>query len=105
MSINIIRVEYMCSRCGARVTKGKMDGKPDPGRCPRNNNKHHSWVVNRNFYRAGTEPELDYHRIEYMCRHCGARQTKGARDGKPEPGTCPRRTNGLPHAWVVQRKY
>lgn len=102
---NIIRIEYMCSRCGARVTKGKTEGKPDPGRCPRNNNNHHSWVINRRFYRAGAEPKLDYHRIEYMCRHCGARQTKGAMDGKPEPGTCPRRTNGMPHMWVVQRKW
>lgn len=105
MGIEVIRIEYMCSRCGARITRGNFDGKPEPGRCPRNNGNHHLWVANRRFYRAGTEPKLNYHRIEYMCRHCGTRQTKGAFDGKPEPGVCARRAKRLPHSWVIQRKW
>ena len=43
--------------------------------------------------------------IEYMCSYCGKKTSKGANSGKPMPGTCPRKKNGGPHSWTVNRKY
>ena len=30
-------------------------------------------------------------RIEYMCSHCGKKETRFVSMGKPQPGKCPRR--------------
>lgn len=48
-------VEYICSYCGIRVTRGALMGRPQPGICPRKGKtsdgkpKPHSWRVNRKF--------------------------------------------------------
>ncbi len=42
---------------------------------------------------------------EYMCTHCGAKISHHSDCGRPSPGRCPRRSNGQPHRWVVNRKY
>ena len=44
------------------------------------------------------------HVIEYMCTWCGKKTTKAIISGRPLPGNCPRR-NGMPHRWVINRKY
>ena len=41
---------------------------------------------------------------EYMCTHCGRKERRAIGLGRPDPGTCPRRTNNQPHRWVVNRK-
>lgn len=43
-------------------------------------------------------------RIEWMCTQCGKKITKAVSDGRPEPGTCPRKPNKKPHSWVQNRK-
>ncbi len=43
--------------------------------------------------------------IEYMCSHCGAKKVMPAVRGKPQPGRCPKRKNGKPHVWTVNRKF
>ena len=42
---------------------------------------------------------------EYMCAYCGSRQNRQISIGKPQPGRCPKRTNGQPHRWILNRKY
>ena len=42
--------------------------------------------------------------IEYMCSHCGQKVMRTATSGRPNPGTCPRRTGDRPHVWVVNRR-
>ena len=42
---------------------------------------------------------------EYMCTYCGMKQIRGQGAGRPMPGVCPRRKNGQPHRWVVNRKH
>ena len=44
-------------------------------------------------------------RIEYMCSHCGKRETRYAIQGRPNPGKCPRKDGNKPHTWVVNRKF
>ena len=44
-------------------------------------------------------------RIEYMCSYCGRKMTIGENTGRPLPGVCPRKQNGGPHSWRVNRKY
>lgn len=44
-------------------------------------------------------------KIEYMCSYCGRKMTKGENTGRPLPGVCPRKQNGGPHSWRVNRKY
>ena len=45
------RIEYICSVCGKRETKGVDYGRPMPGKCPRKTgDKPHSWRVNRKIY-------------------------------------------------------
>lgn len=46
-----------------------------------------------------------FKKIEYMCSWCGKRETKSANGGRPMPGKCPRKRNGGPHTWVVNKKY
>lgn len=43
--------------------------------------------------------------IQYKCRFCGKTQTRSANAGKPDPGICPRKANGGPHTWIINRKY
>ena len=35
--------------------------------------------------------------VQYMCRYCGAKETKSISFGRPMPGKCPRKKNGGPH--------
>ena len=42
---------------------------------------------------------------EYMCTYCGMKQIRGQGAGRPMPGVCPKRKNGQPHRWVVNRKH
>ncbi len=42
-------------------------------------------------------------RIEYMCTHCGKKETRSENTGRPNPGKCPRKSNGGPHVWVKNR--
>ncbi len=42
--------------------------------------------------------------IEYMCRTCGHKTIKRFNYGRPEGGKCPKKKNGGPHSWVVNRK-
>lgn len=103
---NLLRIEYMCSKCGLRIMRGAIDGKPLPGSCPRNGGSGRNvWIINRRFYKAGCEPEHDYHNIEYICRHSEICQTRGDENGKPEPGKCPKWTSDQPHNWIVNRKW
>ena len=44
-------------------------------------------------------------RIEYMCSQCGKKETRFVSMGKPQPGKCPRKGNGKPHSWTVNRKF
>lgn len=46
--------------------------------------------------------------IEYICTYCGAKRIKGENQGRPEPGTCPRKGKGAdgkgrPHSWRRNR--
>ena len=43
--------------------------------------------------------------VEYMCSQCGRRETRGKMMGRPNPGTCPRKTGNRPHSWVINRKW
>ena len=43
--------------------------------------------------------------VQYMCRYCGAKETKPISFGRPMPGKCPRKQNGGPHSWVVNKRY
>jgi hypothetical protein len=45
-----------------------------------------------------------YNYIEYMCRVCGTKKTMTATGGRPLPGKCPKKSNGGPHSWMVNRK-
>ena len=42
--------------------------------------------------------------IEYKCTYCGKTITKGGTAGRPDPGTCSRKTGNKPHSWVINRK-
>lgn len=42
------RIEWMCTTCGRKVTRGEQSGRPLPGICPKKPNKsHHTLVKNR----------------------------------------------------------
>ena len=42
------RREFMCTRCGQKVSRAINSGRPDPGRCSKSKTKGpHSWVKNR----------------------------------------------------------
>lgn len=49
------QVEYQCSYCGMKVSRGITQGKPQPGNCTRKGKtsdgrpKPHTWVVNRKY--------------------------------------------------------
>lgn len=43
--------------------------------------------------------------VEYMCSHCGTKAVRHEGQGKPQPSKCPKRPNGKPHVWVVNRKF
>lgn len=43
--------------------------------------------------------------IEYMCRYCGKKVTRGVNAGRPEPGTCPRRKMETAHSWLINRRF
>lgn len=40
-------IEWMCKKCGIKKTLLEATGRPQPGKCPKNNNKEHVWVKNR----------------------------------------------------------
>lgn len=46
----------------------------------------------------------DYRFIEYKCTFCGRNETRQKEQGRPSPGTCPRKTGNKPHSWVINRK-
>lgn len=46
-----------------------------------------------------------YHFIEYQCRYCGRKESRGINAGRPQPGKCPRKTGDKPHSWVINRKW
>ena len=35
-------------------------------------------------------------RIEYMCSHCGKKETRFVSMGRPQPGKCPRKNGDKP---------
>lgn len=47
--------------------------------------------------------------IEYKCSWCGSTRTRTITQGRPDPGTCPRRRGKTlsgttkPHVWVKSR--
>lgn len=48
-------------------------------------------------------------KTEYMCKICGARMVRFDSNGRPSPGSCPRKPktkSGMsqPHSWVISRK-
>lgn len=49
-------VEYICSYCGRRETRGVIAGRPYPGNCPRKppnrdgSLKPHSWRISKKIY-------------------------------------------------------
>ena len=43
--------------------------------------------------------------IEFMCSHCGTKAVRHEGQGKPNPSKCPKRKNGKPHVWTVNRKF
>ena len=43
--------------------------------------------------------------IEYMCRYCGTKTSKGKDRGRPMPGKCPKRSGNMPHSWVKNREW
>ena len=102
---NVRHVEYKCSRCGQAVMRGPEQGRPEPGRCPRNGYRRHSWTVNRKIYHAGAVRKQKYRIVEYQCKFCGIKKTMGVGNGKPGPGRCQRRHAWRPHSWVVNRKW
>lgn len=43
-------VQYMCTYCGKKESKGVNSGRPMPGKCPRRKgDMPHRWVINRKF--------------------------------------------------------
>ena len=42
-------------------------------------------------------------RKEYMCAWCGKIVLMNRNAGRPQPGKCPRKKNGGPHSWRVNR--
>jgi len=46
---DITRIEYMCTYCGKKESRGVKAGRPLPGKCSKKDNKPHSWVINRKF--------------------------------------------------------
>ena len=49
-----------------------------------------------------------YNKIEYMCTWCGKRVQRAKGEGRPLPGTCPRKTfrgnTNRPHTWIINKK-
>lgn len=43
--------------------------------------------------------------IEYMCRYCGTKTSKGKDRGRPMPGKCSKRSGDMPHSWVKNREW
>lgn len=43
--------------------------------------------------------------IEWMCTHCGKKESHSETHGRPQPGKCPRKSTGGPHTWVKNRTY
>ena len=41
--------------------------------------------------------------IEWMCTHCGKKQSVTENRGRPLPGKCPRKQGDKPHTWVKNR--
>lgn len=50
-----------------------------------------------------------YTTVQYTCTYCGNKMTLNATAGRPNPGTCPKRPKkngtGMPHRWVVNKKW
>lgn len=44
---SVPQIEWMCTKCGVKMIKSSMAGRPAPGRCLKNNGKEHRWVKNR----------------------------------------------------------
>lgn len=47
--------------------------------------------------------------VEYVCTWCGQKKLRAAYEGRPAPGSCPRKpkmSNGKmkPHTWTISRK-
>ncbi len=100
-------VEYMCRYCGKKAKKAQNQGRPEPGNCPkRSGSSPHSWIVNRRIAgeSSGSAHTSESRYIEYMCRYCGKKSKKAKPQGRPDPGACPKRPNGGPHSWIVNRR-
>lgn len=41
--------------------------------------------------------------IEWMCTHCGKKQSVLEGRGRPSPGKCQRKQGDKPHTWVKNR--
>ena len=42
-------------------------------------------------------------RTEWICTHCGKKEIRTDTQGRPSPGTCPRKDNSKPHTWTKNR--
>ena len=48
-------VEYICSYCGAKITRTIISGRPLPGNCSRKSRtkdgkmRPHTWIINKKF--------------------------------------------------------
>lgn len=53
------KIEYICSYCGQKKTRSELQGRPMPGKCPRQQgDKPHSWRKNRTInWKAGSVRE------------------------------------------------
>lgn len=60
MAREVVRIEYMCTHCGARMERAASAGRPDPGVCPRRirPGMPHRWVVNKKSYAGPSTEEL-----------------------------------------------
>ena len=48
--------------------------------------------------------------IEYQCTWCGVKQIRSVNQGRPSPGSCPRKPKtktgaSKPHTWVINRRF
>ncbi len=41
--------------------------------------------------------------IQWMCTHCGRKETRNENVGRPMPGKCPKKPFKGPHTWVKNR--
>lgn len=105
--------EYICSYCGARQTTFDSAGRPAPGTCGRRGKTKdgrmypHTWRISKT---NAAFTNKTNQKVEYMCSYCGTRITSFLSNGRPAPGTCPRKGKTpdgkmKPHSWRISKKY